>query len=397
MTEYLAPAEPYTWSFDAEIERINGTAVTLDRTYFYAEGGGQPADRGAIADRSVETVQKRNGDIVHILDDTADLTEGQTVVGQIDPEFRRYCMRAHTASHALYGAGRRLLDDLGYGGFGIDEEKVRVDFTTTTDINDDVLLELERLTNRVVWESRPVSWEQIPPEEAHERDDVAFNTKTEEGVMADADTIRIVTIEDWDVAACGGTHVSTTNEIGPVTVLDRSNPGEGLSRVEFTVGPQAIERRKAEKAAAKRAARILETSVEGLPDAAERLQAETEELQAEIESLRAEMVDAQLADLEDDIVEKNGRHWLVGTIDGLDANDLGDRAKELVGERADVVALVGQDGRTFVAVAAEGADANEIIADVTDEFGGGGGGSPAFAQGGGIDAEPGTVVGFLRD
>ncbi|MFB6210666.1 MAG: DHHA1 domain-containing protein [Halobacteriales archaeon] len=397
MTEYLAPAEPYTWSFEATIDGISGTEVTLDRTYFYAEGGGQPADRGTIAECPVTTVQKRNGDVVHVLEETADLSEGQTVVAQIDPEFRRYCMRAHTASHALYGAGRRLLDDLGYGGFGIDEEKVRVDFTTTTDIDDEVLLELERLTNRVVWESRSVSWEQITPEEAHERDEVAFNTKTEEGVMADADTIRIVTIEDWDVAACGGTHVATTNEIGPVTVLDRSNPGEGLSRVEFTVGPQAIDRRHAEKTAAKRAARTLETNVEGLPEAAERLQDEIEDLEAEIESLRGEMVETQLADLEDEIVEKDGERWLVGAIEGLDANSLGDRTKELVGETADVIALVGQDGRTFVAVAANGADANEIVADVTDEFGGGGGGNPTFAQGGGIDADPATVVGYLRD
>ncbi len=70
-----------------------------------------------------------------------------------------------------------------------------------------------------------MTWEEIPRDEALDRDDIAFNTKTEEGI--EGETVRVVTIEDWDVAACGGIHVGNTREIGPVTVLGRSNPGEG--------------------------------------------------------------------------------------------------------------------------------------------------------------------------
>ncbi|MFB6177568.1 MAG: alanyl-tRNA editing protein, partial [Halobaculum sp.] len=241
MPDSLAPAEPSVRSFDATVTAVDGRDVTLSETYFYAEAGGQPADRGTIDGTVVEDVQATADGVVHTLREQPAFDSGDTVRGEIDDDFRTYCMRAHTASHALYGAGRQLFDDLGYGGFGIGEEKVRVDFTTDADITDETLVELERLVNRAVWDSRPVSWEEVPVEEARNREEVSFNTKTEEGVMADADSVRIVTIEGWDWAACGGTHVSNTREIGPVAVQSRSNPGEGMTRVEFAVGPSGIE------------------------------------------------------------------------------------------------------------------------------------------------------------
>jgi alanyl-tRNA synthetase len=414
----LAATDPETTRFEATVERCDdsvntGTGLVLDHTYFYPEGGGQPADRGTVAGVPVLDVQKRDGEIVHILDDAESQSEwdtpiepGATVEGCIDERFRTYCMRAHTASHALYGAGRRLLSDLGYGGFGITEDKVRVDFSTTTDIDDACLQDLERLVNQVVWDSRPVRWEELPREEALDRDDIAFNTKTEEGV-ARTDRVRVVTIESttreqgsdsaesWDVAACGGTHVQNTREIGPVTVLERSNPGEGLTRVEFAVGETGIERRMTEKRVASDAARKLETSISDVPDAIERLQAERDDLSDELATLQNRLVENRINKLRERRVERDGQTWLVGTIDGLDSNGLAARAKELSGESGDVVALVND---SQIAVGAdEDADASAIVAAVTDEFGGGGGGSETVAQGGGLGADPEDVVAYLRD
>ena len=402
MTDERAPADPYTTTFEATVEQIDDTDVILDQTYFYAESGGQPADRGTLGETQVVDVQHADGDAVHTLAEPPTFEAGETIIGQIDESFRTYCMRAHTASHTLYGAGRRLLDDLGYGGFDIGEEKVRVDFTTPTEIDDDVLFELERLTNRAVWESRPVSWETLEKEDALNRDDVAFNTKTEEGIAGE--TVRVVTIdsldddgEPWDVAACGGTHVENTNEIGPVTVLGRSNPGEGLTRIEFAVGPSAIQGRIAEKRAAYEAASTLGANVDELTEEIERLQTTVSDLHAEKSALQDSVLKARIAELRDDIVEKDGASWLVGVVDGLGPNDLGERTKALRGEAADVVVLVGADGKTFITVGAEGAtDAGEIVGEITDEFGGGGGGSPDYAQGGGIDAAPDEVVSHLR-
>ncbi|WP_435175128.1 alanyl-tRNA editing protein [Halorussus sp. AFM4] len=407
----LAAREPDVRRFEATVAEVEGRTVALDETYFYAESGGQPADRGTLAGTDVEHVRKReDGTVVHRLAAEPDVEPGETVTAEIDDEFRTYCARAHTASHALYGAGRRVLDDLGYGGFDIGERKVRVDFTTSTDIDDGTLAELERLTNRAVWDSLPVSWAEIPEAEARERDEVAFNTKTEEGVMSEADSVRVVEIEGWDWAACGGTHVTNTREIGPVTVLDRSNPGEGLTRVEFAVGPTAVRRRADDALAAREAARTLDVGVAELPAAAERVSDRIEELEADLRDARAELLDARLADLRADPVERDGGEWLVGTVSAFGPNEVADRARELVAGDADgsdadgesdapdAAVLAGTDGGTFVVAATGGApDASEVVDEVTAEFGGGGGGSPAFAQGGGLDADPEEVVAFLRE
>jgi alanyl-tRNA synthetase len=411
MADSLAPADPYTTSFAATVTAVSGTDVTLSETYFYPEGGGQPSDRGTVGGVQVEHVRKGDEGVVHALAAEPDFAEGEQVQAEVDPEFRRYCRRAHTASHVLYGAGRRLLDDLGYAGFDIsaapkgqrtsggaaNQEKVRVDFETSTDVDDGVLAALERLTNRVVWDSHDVTWEQIPAEEARSRDDVAFNTKTEEGVMSDADTVRIVTVEDWDVAACGGTHVANTREIGPVSILDRSNPGEGMTRVEFAVGPAAVEHRAEVREATLDAASALGVPEDELADAVSRLQSQNEDLESELASLKDEVLSARVGDL--DTFQRNGAAWRVGTLDGFDANDVGEAAKQAVGDGADAVAVAGGDGGTFVVVAADGeaVNAGEVVDDVTGEFGGGGGGGPTFAQGGGISADPDAVAEFLRE
>ncbi len=134
-----------------------------------------------------------------------------------------------------------------------------------------------------------------------------------------------------------------------------------------------------------------------MPDEVGRLRERVESLEADVRDLEGELAKRQLDALREEVVERDGRTWLVGAVEGLDANALGDQAQSLAGDAAEVVALAGRDGRTFVVVADAGdGDAGAVVEDVTGEFGGGGGGSPGFAQGGGIDAEPGEVVGYLR-
>ena len=406
MSGQRAAAEPYTTRFETTVRSVDGREVRLERSYFYAESGGQPADRGAVGDVPVETVFLEDGEPVHVLAEEPAFAPGRRVLCSIDWSFRMYCMRAHTASHVLYGAGRRLLEGLGYGGFDIGERKVRVDFETTTTIDDDVLVDLERLVNRAIWESRPVSWQSIPAREAHEREAIAFNEATEEGALADG-SVRIVTVggpddngdanestDPWDVAACGGTHVRNTREIGPVTVLERSNPGEGLTRVKFAVGPRAIERRSVEKRATLAAKDALGSSVEEVPAALDRLIDERDRLEETVTELRGRLLEASLETAEP--VARDGDRWLVTTVEEVSANDAAEVAREAAGERADVVVLVGADGATFAVVGAGGSRSAETVVDeLTDAFGGGGGGSDRLAQAGGFDAEPEEIVDWL--
>lgn len=412
MSGQRAAAEPYTTQFSTTVRSVDGRDVRLETTYFYAESGGQPADSGRIGTTRVEGVRLEDGETVHELAEPDAVRSGQSVLCTIDWERRMYCMRAHTASHALYGAARRLFDDVDYAGFDIGapdgdlggDESVRIDFRTDAEIDDATLVDLERAVNRVVWDAHDVAWETVPADEAFERDDVAYNAKTEEGLAGDGGDVRLVTIEDWDVAACGGTHVRNTREIGPVTVLDRSNPGAGRTRVEFAVGPAGIERRVDEKTAATAAVRGLDVGVDEVPAALDRLREERDELEAECADLRERLIDAEVAALADAEIERGDATWRVGTIDGVGPNDVADALRDRVGDdataadatAADAVALVGTERPPFVVVGAgEGVDAAAAVDEVTEEFGGGGGGDPTVAQGGGIDADPEDVVAFL--
>ena len=404
MTASRAPAEPAVREFETTVDRVDGREVVLEETYFYPESGGQPADRGTLAGVAVADVAERDGEVVHVLADdptaAAGVEPGATVAGVVDDAFRTYCARAHTASHVLYGAARRICDDLGYAGFDISSEKVRVDLTTADPLDDADLVELERLSNRAVWDSRPVSWEVLPEAEARALDGIAFNAKTEEGAMSGSATVRVVTIDDWDVAACGGTHVENTAEIGPIRALDRSNPGEGVTRVEFAVGPTAIDRAADVHAAALEAASAADTNVDDLPDEVRRLRDETDRLNAALREARSDLLRARLGEFP--TTEIDGVTWAVGVVSDADPNDLREPAEALLAadSPADALAAVGTGSAPFVVAAATpdaDADAGGIVDAATDEFGGGGGGGPTFAQGGGLDADADEVVAWLRD
>ncbi|MES3517665.1 MAG: DHHA1 domain-containing protein [Natronomonas sp.] len=391
-TESLAAAQPYRTSFEAAVSAVSGREIELEETHFYPEGGGQPADRGTIDGHDVVDVQTEGGQVLHTLETDPGFESGDVVAGEVDETFRTYCMRAHTASHIVYGAGRQLFDDRGYGGFDIGEERIRIDFKIPDSIQDVNRLTLQRLANEAVWESRDVSWREMDVEAAREDDDIVFNV---DGTIGD--TVRIVEIEGWDVSACGGTHVENTAEIGPIRVEETSNPGANLLRVEYSVGPTAIGRQIEETRAATRAADTLSTNVFDLPSRAAEVIEENEDLTDELETLRGRLLESELESLRSEATDRNGRTWIVGKIEAAGANAAAERIDTLLKD-SDVAVLVGEDGSTFVVVGTTGdTDANEVIDDVTAEFGGGGGGRPTLAQGGGISAPPEAVVEYLRD
>jgi len=380
--------------FEATVRSVDGRDVTLETTYFYAEGGGQPADRGAIDGHDVVDVQTENGVTVHTLDAAPDFEAGELVTGDVDETFRTYSMRAHTASHVVYGAGRKLFGTHGYGGFDIGEERVRLDFVSEADAADVSALDVQRLANEAVWDDRDVEWYEMELSAAREKDNIVFNLGDD---AETSQTVRIVEVDGWDISACGGTHVERTSEIGPITVFDVSNPGANLVRVEYAVGPTAIQWQVEETRAATRAAETLDTGIRNLPERVETIVAENTALREEMGELRARLLDARLAELGTDPVDRNGEEWVVGTVENLGPNTVADRLRdhELT---VDVAVLVGRDGSTFVVVGTDGdADANTVVETVTDEFGGGGGGQPTLAQGGGLDADPQAVVDYLRE
>lgn len=391
-----AARQPDRLRFESEVTAAEGPSVELAETYFFAASGGQPADRGTIAGEQVTDVRIEGDRIVHDLESDPELAVGETVGGEIDPDFRRYCRRAHTASHVLYGAARREVSGLGYGGFEIDDRKVRLDFASDSTIDETTVVELEGLANLAIWESRDVRWEELPREEARTSEDVAFNAATED-VFEDSETVRIVEIDGWDRAACGGTHLRNTAEIGPLTVLDRSNPGKGLTRIEFAVGPQSIETATALHAAAREAGRRLNVSPTEIDEATAEIQDRLDSREAHIESLERALVDERVASF--DVVSPGEFTWRVGRLPDVESDVSTEALRMVVREdTANVVVGLGGDERTTITVASDGTvDANQVIDRITDDLGGGGGGNATLAQGGGIPQSPGRVRNVLVD
>jgi alanyl-tRNA synthetase len=180
-------------------------------------------------------------------------------------------------------------------------------------------------------------------------------------------------------------------------VLERSNPGEGLTRVEFAVGEPGIDHRATVHGAALDAAARLGVGVADLPEAVVSLREENDRLSDDLADLRGELLDGRLRSFDAVADGGDGPTWLVGTVEGFEANAVGEAAKR-VADDGTVVAAVGAAERPFVVVATGGsAHAGAAVDAVTDRFGGGGGGGPPFAQGGGLDADPEDVVAYLRE
>ena len=400
MSGQRAAAEPYATRFETEVTGVDDTSVWLETSYFFPETDGQPADRGRIGDVDVVDVQIADGELVHVLESKPPFRAGHRVLCSIDWSFRMYCMRAHTAVHVLYGAARRLLDDLEYGGFAIGEKTIHVDLETSTPVDDDVLVELDELVNRAVWESRPVSWESRPVAEARERETVVFDEQVDPEAVSKGQ-VRLVTIgadddngtangsrDPWDVAACSGTHVRNTREIGPVTILGQSTTDDGGTRVEFAVGPGAIERRSAEKRATLTAERMLDAEVSAIPSELERLALERERIRRECVETALDTASA---------IERNGARWLVATVEGIEPESLGEAVQEVEIDGADVLVVVGETEYTFAIVRSNGSPSASTVVDrLTNEFGGGGGGTDRLAQCGGFDASTTEIVACLE-
>jgi alanyl-tRNA synthetase len=389
----ISPAAlaPQVTSFSAAVTAVDDRHVVLAESYFYPTGGGQPADQGTIDAIPVVAVSTEGQAIVHELADAPPFEVGDSIDAVVDTDFRRYTTRAHTASHVLYGAARRHCEELGYAGFDISDERVRIDLETPTPLDTDRLAAIATAANTVVWEDRAVTWEQVPAAAAQEDAAVAFNVKTEEGVFDAEGPVRIVRIAGWDAAACGGTHVRSTGAIGPIMLRDVSNPGAGITRIEFSVGPPAIAQLVDGWATRRRLTQVLDAPVDGLTDTAESLQAAHERSTAANEQLAIELARLRLQQLP----RSGTTGWVVGEIDGVPPAGI-EAALRAEGP-ADAAVIIPGDRLRLMVAAGPAYDAAILVDRVTDSLGGGGGGSPDFAQAGGLPADTTAVMEAVED
>ena len=235
MSEELFLKDAYLEEFEAQVVKLAGREVVLDRTAFYPGGGGQPADKGTLrigpVQANVVDTRREGSGIVHVLDNTIPYTV-QELNGELDWERRYAHMRYHTALHTLSGVIWKAFGAKVTGG-QMREDRARMDFSFPGEWTSDVVAEIERLTNDALVEERPVRVYELPREEALENPDLI---RTQVNLVPErVKTVRIVEIEGIDAQADGGTHVANTSEVGELEITGHKSKGSQNKRVEFVL------------------------------------------------------------------------------------------------------------------------------------------------------------------
>ncbi len=390
-TRKLYYEHPEENEFRAKVLEVIENRIILDRTLFYPEGGGQPADHGTLSMEdyvaNVEDVQNMNGVIVHETDSDFGFKKGDTVTGKIDRERRLAHMRHHTATHIVNESAKTVLGKhIWQTGAQKSTDRARLDLTHYKRITDEEFREIELLANRAVMKNQPVHIDWMDRIEAEKR----YGFVLYQGGVPPGREIRILRVGS-DVEACGGTHVSNTGLIGPIKLIKTERIQDGVERIEFSAGEAAVKRMQERDELLNRASDALRVSPEHLPDTVNRFFDEWKELKKENERLKAELAEARVKAMMGDAVEINGLKVLSKKIPHADVEELIKAATEF-SKDDNVVAILASDvGGVKIVVAAGaraqkmGVSAGAIVREMSKLVGGGGGGKPGIAQGGGTD------------
>ncbi len=368
--------------------------LVLDQTPFYAEMGGQVADHGVItagdARFEVTNVQKnKGGKFMHYGKVVSGRFQvGGTVNASIDVERRKAIMRAHSATHLLDAALKKVLGDhVHQAGSLVEPDRLRFDFTHFEAITPEQLSEIDHLVNDAILEGYPVVTEVLPIEEAKKKGAVAmFGEKYGE-------VVRVVEMGDFSMEFCGGTHLDNTAKAGSFRIRSEASVASGVRRIEATVGRQTLDIVNRNQQVLFHAAQMLKTNPSELEGRIEQQMNEMKELRRTLDKFKAE---ASLGEARQFLMSAKGLGGLkvlTAVRNGMDANALRQMGDFLRDKEPGVVAvLASANGEkiTFLAVCGpeavkKGVKAGDLVKNVCAICGGKGGGKPDSAMGGGSD------------
>ena len=368
--------------------------MVLDQSPFYAEMGGQVADHGTItADGVVFTVtdvQKNKGGKFMHYGHLAQgvLHVGDTVHAAIDMERRKAIQRAHSTTHLLDAALKKVLGDhVHQAGSLVEPDRLRFDFTHFEAISPEELRQVEELVNDAILEGYPVVTEVLPIEEAKKKGAVAmFGEKYGESV-------RVVEMSDFSVEFCGGTHVDNTAKAGPFRIKSESSVASGVRRIEATCGKLSLKAMESSQGVLSRAAQFLKTAPSGLLERMEQQANEMKQLRQALEKFKAEASLGEARQFLASAKTVKDLHVLATTRNGVDTAELrtmGDFLRDKDPKAVAVIASINGEKITFLAVCgkeavARGIKAGDLVRHVSAICGGKGGGKPDSAMGGGSD------------
>lgn len=387
--------DPFVFSFTTSVVRVvdepNRTGLVFEETYFYPEGGGQPCDRGKIESHPVVDIQKVDGEIIHYIQKVSDkeLNQGSTVSCEIDKDYRIHNMRLHTAGHLLFGAARRLYPKVEYAGFNIGKVG-NLYLNTDQQIRSDDLHKMSLMANLYVVENHPIKAYLVKQDKVNNIAGLAVNLELPEG------DVRIIDIEGWDVAACSGTHVQRSVDIGPIKVLAREVHKKNVTRIDYAVGELAILEMAADEKIISETSEFLSTSKDQLNKVVQKMSNELRNANKELKKMQERLVEYKFHELNEGREVINGIRVVIEKLDYLDSNSVKILVTKLLNQsHATIVAIVG-GGEQASIVAGCSQDVqlpvSETIINIAKRYGGGGGGKLTFVSTGGIKADTEKLI-----
>jgi alanyl-tRNA synthetase len=388
MTERLYYDDSFLYEFDGEVLDLvpasnpdSRPAVILDRTAFYPTSGGQVFDTGSIlhADdrlRVLEVIERDDGQILHILENAGPIQKGTRVHGLIDVDRRRDHMQQHSGQHVLSAAFVRLFN-LPTVSFHMGVESCSIDLDTKT-LTSAQVESAETLANDVVRENRTVSIRFVTQEESR-------GLGLRKIPPVERDRLRLIDVDDFDLTACGGTHVSATGAIGCILLRKTEKTRQGW-RVEFVCGKRAVATARHDYKVLAEAGGLLSSHIWDIPQQVRKLQEESRDSRKSRERLLEELADLYASRLLTETPETGGRKIIIQTFPDRDLTFIKLLAQRLTRQSAGVVVLLGVTSNPPALVFAQSPgqpfDMGALMKDALARLGGRGGGSKDMAQGG---------------
>jgi alanyl-tRNA synthetase len=418
MTDRLYYQDSFLYDFDAEVRDVTDTprpALILDRTAFYPTSGGQIHDIGwiTLADskdpnaklRVTEVADTDDGRVVHYLEaPVKDLKAGTRIHGQIDQTRRRDHMQQHSGQHVLSTAFIRLFN-MPTVSFHMADDYCSIDLEAPT-LSKEQVESAERLANEIILENRPV--------------DIRFVTRDEAGKLGlrkipptERDELRLIDIRDFDLTACGGTHVNQTGQIGCILSRKTERVRQGW-RVEFVAGQRAVRTSRRDFTTLTETAALFSAQIYDVPAQARKSLEEVRSFRKQLDESQEELAAAQAATLLAESPETDGRKLIVRTFADRDANSLKLLAQKLTRLAPNAVALLattspqpslvfaqssslGQTGFVQAGQSSQRFDMGSLMKETMAKLGGRGGGGKDMAQGGAPGADAAALEAALAN
>lgn len=367
--------------------------VILDRTPFYAKGGGQASDKGIIEGSGfkaeVTDVFKRKGTYAHkitVLE--GEIKKNDSAKAKVDQVTRNNSARNHTCTHILHQALRDVLGEhVHQAGSAVDSKLLRFDFAHFEAMTAEQIQMVQDIVNEKINSFLPVSCVEMPIRDAQNSGAL--------GLFEDkyGDMVRVVSVGDFSKELCGGIHVSNSGQIGPFKIISESGIAAGVRRIEAVTGAGLLELLNSKESTINEAAAILKSKPNLLTEKLNGFIKENEELRSELESLKKQHMNEAAADIINEKINVNGIDLLTHIFEDMDMDDLRNIADDLRAKNDNIAivfaAVNGPKVTLMVALSkdlvAKGYHAGNMIKEIAKAAGGGGGGKADMAQAGAKD------------